>query len=449
MDDLKKVNALHLYLFWRNISITLGLLAIIKIANMMLPPFLALMITAVAAIIIYVMIYINKSSQHPIYMVVCYALMIAMIIYTLACLTVNLLDMWNLSKFEDVFIFNRGDFVPSLMLAPLAVLTLTICYLFRRKLHNYIDNSFNVKTDMFLKGKLGVILARESKLQMRNLILLFLALTALNWVYYFTQYQPGLNSRDIYVFFWLNMIGYVVYFIYLTINVRSLNADLEEQGELITPSELKRLPDKTYYRFYVVCDNKLYVDKESKDTEYKDRKVLDTPYFFLRNSKPLSDDDVKRIITQETGYDSGKLKFFFGFETFGMRRHVLMRYFYFLKGKTEDYSEIEPKNGEWLTYEQVYDIYKKRPHSISSYLVADTARILTITRAAAIYDEEGFRKTKLKGYVPTFRLADVANSEIDYQSDKWLEISKFNQSVPFFRLRRLFKKARHHKAYMI
>lgn len=442
MDDLKKVNALHLYLFWKNISITLALIAIIKIVNMYMPPFVSILSTAVAAIIIYVLIYANKTSQHPTYMVVCYALMLSMIIYTLTCLVVNLLDLWHVIAVDDLFVIGRGDFIPALMLGPIATVTLSVCYLFRRPLHRYIDSSMNTNTDSFLKGKLGVILARESREQLRNLVILFAFLTALNWSYYYFAFRPGISNRDIYVFFWLNIVGYVVYFITLTVNVRSLNAELEENGELITPGELHNMPHKTYYRFYVVCDNRLYVDKECNDTEYAGRKVLDTPYFLLRRDKPTDLKGAAAIIAKETGCANGESKFFFGFESYGMKRHVLMRFFYFLSGKPEDYPDIKPRGGEWLTFDEVYDIYKKRPHSLSSYLVADTARILTITRAAATYDENGFRRTKLKKYVPSFRLQDIKTSDIDYQSDKWVDIAKFNESVPFFRIRRLFKKSK-------
>lgn len=444
MDDLKKVNALHLYLFWKNISIALLMIAIIKVVNMYLPPFASILCTAVASIIIYVRIYLNKTSQHPTYMVVCYALMLAMIGYTVVCLITNLLDVWGVVELDDIFVFGRGDFIPALILAPIAVVSLGTCYLFRKPLHRFIDKSFNIHTDMFLKGKLGVILAHESRLQLRNLLVLFTLLTALNWTYYCFEFRPGMNSRDIYVFFWLNIIGYAVYFIYLTSSVRSINEELEENGELITPGELRNMQEKTYYRFYVVCDNRVYVDKDCNDTEYRERKVLDTPYFLLRRSTPLNETEVKKIIATETGYDNGELKFFFGFETYGMRKHVLMRYFYFLPGTPADYPDFKPKGGEWLTYEEVHAIYKKRPHSLSSYLVADTARILTISRAAAIYDENGFRKSKLKAYVPSFRLQDVKGSDVDFQSDKWINVSKFNESVPFFRLRRWLKKARRH-----
>ena len=57
-----------------------------------------------------------------------------------------------------------------------------------------------------------------------------------------------------------------------------------------------------------------------------------------------------------------------------------------------------------------------------------------------IFDENGFRKNRLKSYNPTFSLIDVHKSKLNFQEDKWIHISLFNSDTPFFRLKRWWRK---------
>ena len=47
---------------------------------------------------------------------------------------------------------------------------------------------------------------------------------------------------------------------------------------------------------------------------------------------------------------------------------------------------------------------------------------------------------KLKSYQPSFNLIDVRNSKLDFQDDKWINISMFNSDSPLFHIKRWWKR---------
>ena len=112
--------------------------------------------------------------------------------------------------------------------------------------------------------------------------------------------------------------------------------------------------------------------------------------------------------------ENGELRFFCSFSTPGLRQHTVLRYFYFLDGKCSDYPTLSEDKGEWMNMEQLTRINQRRPHALSSYLLADARRMLTIMRTEKLYDERGFRRYKIKSYVPQLRISDIRKTQIDF-----------------------------------
>jgi hypothetical protein len=451
MQDLYKVNVIQLYLFWKNLSIGLFLLIVMQVISTWLNPLLSIFVAILCAFILFVRIYKNKTSRYPTYMIVCYALMSSIVIYALASLLINLMHVWGWISVREEFLFFSTPFISILLLSPIAFITLFVTYIRRRSVHRYLDKRFGIVSDVFIKGKLGAILTHESRCQLRNLTLLFGILTVVDWTYYLNEfhYEEIINGRDLYIFFWFNIIGFVIYEIYLFIHNFSIDETLKQTGELIMPNELFRLSPKTYYRFYVICGDKIFINFDCINAEYPDHAVLDTPYFVSSPGESLSFPEVKRMIADKSGLTDGELRFFYGFQAPGLDRHVVMRYFYFLDGDVEDYPNLTDRIGVWLTFDDIKSIYHRRPHAIAPYLLADTARILTISRASKLFDEKGFRKLKLKSYIPSFSLDELRKSKVDFQSDKWINISEFNEDVPLFKIRRWLRKTIRRDAYNI
>lgn len=444
MKDLRKINLLQLYLFWKNLSIAILLLIILLTVSTWTHSIFSIFTAIICAFIIYVRIYVNKTSHHPTYMLVGYALMLSIIIYTFILMTLSFLSAWGFIDVGQHFsIFEGKRTISILIYAPVCFLTLIIAYLRRKAIHRYLDNHFGVKSDVFMKGKLGVLLTNESRTQVRNLILLFGSLTAINWIYYFFFfYKESISSKDIYIYFWVNLIAMVLYLIYLVIHNYVLDLSLKESGELITPEEAGKLSPKNYIRYFIICQNQMYVSYDCDDPDFTAHKVLDTPFFITRQGEEITEEEVKSIISRNSGVSNGELRFFFGFRAPGLAHHYVLRYFYFLDGTPEDYPQLNQENGEWMTLAQMQNINRRRPHALSSYLLADIGRMITVMSTEKMYDEYGNRRYKIKSYVPTFRLADLRSSNVDFQSDKWLDIAALNSDKPLFRIRRFFRSLR-------
>lgn len=442
MKDLFKVNILQLYLFWRNLSLSIALLMVLLTISTFMAPIFSLGASLVVAFIIYSRIYINKTSHHPTYMLVGYSLLLSVLIYTFVCLALVLIHIWTPLTFKDEFLLLNRPFLPILLLAPVCFFTLVVCYLSRKRLHRYLDRMFDVETDYFLKGKLGAILSHESARQMRLLILLFGVLTAINWSYYvwFFFNDAVANGRDIYIFFWLNIVIMGAFLGYLLMHHYNLNAELKESGKLVTPEQVKLMGDKSYVRYYVICGNRIYLSPDMQSNEYPTQTMVDTPFFYRRAGVLSSEREIEDEVKKLTG-QPGELKFFCAFTVPGLENHIVARYFYFLDGEPEDYPELA-KAGQWYSFAELHKIRKNRPHGLSSYLIADCLRLLTILNTEKNYDERGNRRFKIKSYVASLSLEDIRKSDIDFQSNKWIDISRFNADVPLFKVRRFFRDLR-------
>lgn len=247
------------------------------------------------------------------------------------------------------------------------------------------------------------------------------------------------------MFTWLTIIAFVIDEVYFMFRYYNLYLDLKENNEIITPSELRDMTAKTYLRFYVVCGNNIYVDTQAVDPKRPFQTIMDTPFFTKRSVNGITIPEVKRIIGKMTGVDGGDLRFFFGRKLPDLDRHSLLRYFYFLDGEIADYPDLRVR-GEWMDFDKIKRIYSTAPSKLSSIAVADITRLATIILTEKIFDEHGFRKSKIRNYRPNFNLYDVRNSDLDFQDDKWLKISMFNSDTRMFRLKRWWRNVTNSKA---
>lgn len=441
MEDLKKVNSIQLYLFWRNLSVGLLVLMAMLAFSRLLPFYLSPVVSLLCAAGLYTMLYNNRLRDEESCMVIPYSIFFCLIVYSFVTIVLNVLFAWGLLTLPPELIFFNDPYVPALLLNPICVLTLTVIYINRHHLSICVDCRLTHGSTAE-RGSLGTILSNESHFQLRNLLLMFFVLTVLVWSYYLFVFQPlPLNARDWYVFLWATIIAFVLDEVYFAVRYYNLFLDLKENNEIITPEELQDMTAKTYLRFYVVCGNKIFMDPETLDPHKPYMGVLDTPFFTKRSVNGISLDEVRRIIFRMTGDKHGELRFFFGRRSADLNKHSVLRYFYFLDGDAADYPDMHV-NGEWVDFEKIKQVYSKTPGKISTICVADISRLATIILTEKIFDENGYRKNKLKSYNPTFNLIDVRNSVVDFQDDKWIKISMFNSDTRLYGLKRWWRRMR-------
>lgn len=443
MDDLGKINSLQLYNLWKHLTVGLVTLIAMVAISRQLPYFLSPVVSLLAAAFLYVYIYNSRTtSDGTSCMVVPYALMLCLMGYSFATIALNIVHAWGLWKLPAEFVFFTDPFIPTLILGPVSFITMLVFTLRRRSMRKCsickecrIKGESNASTNRLVNN----LLSHETFFQLKNLTVMFGVLSVVIWSYFLIFYvNININARDWYIFVWLTVIAYVLDEMYFVSRYYNLYLDLKENDEIITPEELNDMTAKTYLRYYVICGNNIYVDCHALDPAAPYKEIIDTPFFTKRTMNGIALDEVKNIIAKMTGYPNGELRFFYGRKSGDMNKHSILRYFYFLDGDPKDYQDMNV-DGEWMDYEKIKYLYSNNPGKLAPLSVIDTTRLATIILTEKVFDENGYRKSRIKMYSPTFNLIDVRKSELDFQDDKWIEISIFNSDTPLYGLKRWWR----------
>ena len=439
MNDLGKINSKQIYTLWKNLSIGLLVLIAVLCISQILPYYLSPLIGLAFGAFLYYYIYNTKIVDSGSCIVPSIAILYCIVVYAFVTIILNLLHIWDVWDLPPEFVFYTHPFIPSLILNPVSFIVTSIIYIRHNKMHMCVE----CRLRRSMGGQRGAqgVLTHEAHLQLRNFVFLSGILTAVVWIYYcFFYVDVNLNARDTYIFTWATIIGLVLDEFYFIFRYYNLYLDLKEGNELITPVELSDMTAKTYLRFYLVCGNYMFVSTHSKDPNIPGREVIDTPFFTKQSVNGIIGEDVKGIISRMTGVDDGELRFFYGRKSLDDNKHSLLRYFYFIEEPTDGSLPEVDVEGEWMKFDKIKYLYSNNPMRLAELAVYDITRLATIILTEKVFDEKGFRKSKIKSYDPTFDLYDVRKSEIDFQDDKWIRISLFNSDTPMFKLKKWWRE---------
>ncbi len=438
MDELEKVTSFQLYKLWRNL--TIGMVTVIVIITMskLLPYFLSPVVSLLGAAALYTFIYDSQVKNETSCMIVPFGMLYALVGYSFVTILLNVVYAWGFKSIPAEFVFFTNPFIPSLIMDPVCFVTFLFMSVGRRKMPMcrvcQLRGANNSE-----RGSMRHMINNETHFQMKNLTIIFGVLSVLIWAYYFLFYiNININARDWYVFIWLTVIFFVLDELYFAARYYNLYLDLKENDEVISQDELRNMTAKTYLRYYVICGNSMYVDTHVIDPRTPFKEVIDTPFYTTRSVNGISVDEVKRIIKKMTGVD-GELRFFYGRKVAEFTNHSVLRYFYFLDGEPADHPELNT-DGEWMDFDKLKYLYSNNPGKLGDLAVTDTTRLATIILTEKIFDEKGYRKSKIKMYNPSFSLMDVRKSNLDFQDDKWIRISMFNSDTPLYTFKRRWRK---------
>jgi len=438
MDELRKVSSHQLYDLWKNLSLGLLMVIVMIILSKLLPFPLSPVVALVCAAVLYTVLYNSKITGRQSCMLIPYSIFFSLVSYSFVSITLNILSVLGIIHVPDEFIFLKGVFIPSLMFMPAGIITLSVIYIRRNKLHICVSCKLH-NGSMAERGQFGKILNYETLFQLRNLIFLFGVLTVIIWTYYLVGYiRTNTNARDWYVFTWLTILAFVIDEVFIIFRYYNLYLDLKESGDIVSQSDLSKFTSKTCLRYYVICGDSVYMNTHCLDPKMPYREVIDTPFITRRSMSGIMMDEVGRIIGNMTGIRDGELRFFYGRRLSDLNNICIFRYFYFLNGTPADYKDLGV-DGEWMDFELLKKTYTKAPGTLSSMTLVDMTRLATIMLTEKMFDERGFKKSKIKQYRPSFTLEEVRASQLDFQDDKWIKISLFNSEIPFYRLKRWWR----------
>lgn len=437
MNDLGKINSSQLYLLWRNLTVSILSVIATLVFSRILPYYLSPVVALAVSAFLYFYIYNTRLNHSGSCIMPCLTILYCIVGYAFVSIILNLLHIWGLWDLPHEFVFFTDPFIPSLLLNPISFIV--ILYLNLR--HDKLKVCVECRMRRNMGGQRGAqgVLNREAHLQLKNFVYLSGILTLLVWGYYaFFYIDVNINDRDTYVFIWLTIITLLLDEIYFSYRYFNLYLDMKEGKEIISASELQQMNSKTYIRFYVFCGENIYINVHSQDPNIPGREVIDTPFFTSVSNGELAVGDIKNIIAKMTGVNNGSLKFFYGRLSPNDTKHRLLRYFYFIDEEDCVCRNLET-DGEWMSFSKMKYIYSTSPSKLAELAVFDLSRLATIILTEKIFDKDGYRKSKIKSYTPSFTVEDVKKSDIDFQDDKWIEISLFNSDTSMFRFKKWWR----------
>lgn len=435
MRDLSKVDGTQIYDICKNIIICLLTLIAVMVASKIFPFYCAPIIGLIGAAFLFSLLYNNKLRGGVNCMLIPYCLFFCLLAYSFISILANVLYIWGWLHLPDEFVFFNDPYIPALWLNPVIFFSLLVIYVRRRNVRLCIECRINNGSHIE-RGVFGTILNTESRVQLKNLLVLFGGLSVVIWIYYLSTYSNiNTNDKDRFVFFWIPVILVLIDCIYFLYRYYNLYLDLKENDELISPEESRYMEAKTYLRYYVICGNKVYLNPESEDATTKSHIGIETPYFTKRSATGMTTPEVLQTIRDMTGGKDGELRFFFGRKAPDLAKHIVLRFFYFLDGNPEDHTEMKAPGG-WFDFEEVKVVYNQRPDLMTTLAMNDLTRLATIVVTEKTYDERGRRRNKIKHYHPSFDLIDVRNSNLNFQDDTWIKIAEFNADKPFYKIRK-------------
>ncbi len=440
MDELRKINSMQLYYLWRNLALSLLCIGLVMGGVHILPFYMAPALSLFLCAGLYTMIWNNNGAKNSSCMVIPETMLYSLLGYSFISIVLVVTQVLGLYHFPNDIIFFNDPFLPSLILLPTALVVSAFALFFKRHLPTYKQFRLHYGGARE-RGYFGLMTNSETNLQLRNMVGIFAVLTAIVWYYYLNEYVSiNQNGRDWYVFLWIVVIAVILDEVYFMIRYFNLYLDLQEHNEIITPEELRDVTAHTFLRFYVICGEYIYINKNALDRLNNRKGIYDTPFITKRTVNGIPISDVKKIVERMTGKENGELRFFFGRHLAGIDKHSLLRYFYFLDGDISDYSDMCDE-GEWVHFDDIKRIYNTEPLKLGTNALNDLNRLSTIILTEKTYDEEGNRKNKIKSYKATLTLADVRNSQLDFQDDKWMHIADFNSDIKFFKLKKFLRGA--------
>lgn len=441
MKDIFKINSLQIYNLWRNIAYGLVIMALMLLLTYLVPSILTPVISTIAAFVLYMTTYSN-ANRRQICLLPPSAIFISILSYTLLLVGLNLANLW-INSFTIPFelVFFTHPFLPVLLLAPVTFVS-CVTLLFRGSASSVCTDCILTNGHYRLRGRMGIILHHESRFELRNLALVFGSISVWVWLYFLLAFNSvNLTARDVFVFFWLPIIVIILDAVYFAIRYYNLYLDLRERDQVVSPQELSNMNMRTWVRYYVICEDNIYLNMNAPDIldEADKRGVIETPFIISRETNSITEDEAASIIRNLTGVRNGKLRFFFGRKSPDNLKHSVIRYFYLLPGETENYPHLNDVEGSWISSNKFKTLYYNSNMRFSPLLNTDMTRLATIVITSKTFNENGERRTKLRQYHPSFNFEELYHSKLDFQDSKWLRVSCFNCDVPHYRFKRLWR----------
>lgn len=272
----------------------------------------------------------------------------------------------------------------------------------------------------------------EAIFQLKLLFFISLGISIINWGYFFGWYSnASYNGQDKYFYLIVPIVIYILSLFYTGSRYNTFITRLPAIYDNISDHK----DDQTELRYLIIHDDTMLLDQH---TSSEDILCVDTPAIANLNAGcAVTDADSRTKFAQISKLNEFSLRLLYTSDFITDPDRKVYHYLVMLNDGESGIAGLKLK-GTWSTLDQIYRLYKLG--ALLPALSAEIFRIYSITMAWKTYDTDGFRLYPIKNYVPTFRLRDFRNWDVDYSDNKWLKIISDNEDHRFYRIRRLIKQ---------
>lgn len=287
------------------------------------------------------------------------------------------------------------------------------------------------------RGFLGKIFSQESRYQVRFLTVISAVLTVVCWTYYAIYYvNINLNSADLFFYNWIPSIVYGLSVIFFGMRYFTLWSYYYNHIELNPRVSL----NGSGIRLILLHDNDIFLTNSEGFHDLPDGDKYDTPAdITLSHRDYVGIDEAANYLINMSGLapDDFTLRFMYKSTDLSGRSNV----FHFICClSSKEAMDNTSFRGQWYTLSQLQRLLYN--HELTRMFASEIHRLHTVTMAWKTYDANGHRLYKIKNYRPAFRLKGICDWNVDFNDPLWLEVARFNEDKPLFKLRRLFSKRR-------
>lgn len=436
-------NVLGIFSMWTTWTIGFGAIVVVLIVSLYVSVIWLPIVSLLCELLVFMLIRHNRVSSTP----MCYLLpfIVTRILFwsTIVMIVINMLNYYHvLHRFFNPETINQQiPFVILLIISPISFLV-SVWADKRGQSITFCDDCIIRHGTSAERGFLGNMFSQEAQYQVKLFVLLFAVLTIISWCYYFFFYvNVNFNTIDCFVFVWFPVILFLITIIYLGIRYFTLwiyyCQDLE--GSVVRNGSYSVL------RYIVFCGDSVFLKKP--DYNRDDYRMLDQRYdtpakLTIEYNSKLSEYDSEIYLKGLTGLTQYELRLLYVNSNFRVDCNI---YHFACFVESEEQVANSRMEGEWFTLPELNKLIEE--NNLSNIFISEYNRIYNISMAWKSYDRQGRRLYSMRNYIPTFRLQDIKDWDVDYNDIEWLFVAKNNQDRSFYRIKRFWRRVINGEGY--
>lgn len=414
------------YLIWKNYAIGMGAIVAVPVASHLVSVHVLPFITLMLSLTLFYFIRLNRRSEAESCAIVPYVSARVLFIFTLLAASSNIV-YW---VFDEPFtkVLHIGIHEGAMNLISILFLLMVIV-LSKRKWKNTFCTDCMLRNGLPSEREvLGHMYMSENRFLLSHLMKLWcfiVIVTSIPWFYDSNVHRDdSFESQLIYIYLPLAV---------MIVDVLCLRYYYSFVDSPVAGKALPQLPygkgSFKMVRILLVAGNELYTNKLNG--------FNDTPFSFRADfSDVISYEQALEFIRKELGCFVDPADFQFCYGT--IDRHngrALEHYLCFVDDSrvVAEFEERQNRVGDWWTKQE---LEKEFSHGFARLLCAELHRIYTVMHTSKMYYINGRKKIRIKGYSPSFSIAELRHADVDFSDNRWMILSKFNDDMPFFHIKK-------------